>query len=95
MKISITTMLFLSTVALGCNKKEETTDKKQPTTETPKPTSAPKPATAPVAANVVEPEPEAEAVVPTVADFETDAIENISDETLEKELSAIERELGE
>lgn len=91
MKISITTMLLLSTVALGCSTKEEATDKKQPTTETP----TPKPIDAPLRVNVVEREPEPEAVVPTVADFETDAIENISDETLEKELSAIEKELGE
>jgi PBP1b-binding outer membrane lipoprotein LpoB len=90
MKISITTMLFLATVALGCSKKEENADNKAPTTE---------PATAkvvePPAATIPGAAAATPAAVPTVADFEADAIKNISDETLEKELSAIEKELGE
>lgn len=94
----MTTMLFLATVALGCSKKDENSDNKA-STKNPPPAAA-----APLTAKAVEEtptntEPEVgaavEAAVPTVADFEAEAITTISDKTLEEDLAAIEKDLGE
>lgn len=85
-------VLFLSASVLGCSKKEE---KETPTDPTPiAETTTPKVVAEPTVPSEPEPVKEAEVVLPTAADFEGEAIEQINDETLENDLKAIEEELG-
>jgi PBP1b-binding outer membrane lipoprotein LpoB len=96
MKITLSSFLFVSLLALGCSKKDAETEKTEPVETAPTDGTAAKPVEAtPTDAVTPEAAAEAEAVVPTVADFEGEAVEQISAETLEKDLSAIEKELGE
>jgi PBP1b-binding outer membrane lipoprotein LpoB len=76
-------VLFIAALAVGCKKKEEN--------QAPTPAPTEQPAPKPVEPT---PEPQPEADLPTAADFEVEANEQITDENLEKELSAIEAEIG-
>jgi hypothetical protein len=87
-------VLFVSVSVLGCSKKKENDAPTEPTpvsdtTTTPKVVAEP-----PAVPTEPEPAKEADVALPTAADFEGEAIEQISDATLEQELAAIEKELG-
>tara|TARA_R110002096_G_scaffold436100_1_gene667711 strand:+ start:77826 stop:78107 length:282 start_codon:yes stop_codon:yes gene_type:complete len=84
-------VLFLSVSVLGCSKKEE---KETPTDPAPIAETTPKVVGEPAVPSEPEPVKEAEVALPTAVDFEGEAIEKITDETLEKDLKAIEEELG-
>lgn len=79
-------LLFLAATTLGCSKNDEPVKKTDTEVEVTATKVTQDEAPAPDAA------PEAE--IPTAVDFEGDAVLEISDESLEKELSAIENELS-
>ena len=86
-------ILFLSVSVLGCSKKKEKDAPTEPTPATDT-TTTPNVVAEPVVPTDPEPVKEADVALPTAADFEGEAIEQISDTTLEQDLAAIEKELG-
>jgi len=81
-------ILLAGAMSVGCGKKKDDKGGAEPAPTPPAPTQ---PVDAGAAA---QPEATAEPDVPTEEDFEDEAARTIDDENLEKELSAIEKELG-
>jgi hypothetical protein len=89
-------LLFAFALAGGCKSSEEKAAPTPTSTEQQAltPATPVTPATAATPATPATTDPSAEANVPTATEFEAEANEQITDDNLEQELTAIEKEIG-